>query len=430
MTAKKLLTGRTWTTLLIFGLFGQIAWVIENMYFNLFLYNTITGDTRMIAAMVAASAVTATVTTLLMGTLSDKIGKRKALIVGGYLLWGLSIIAFAFVSVQSVSRLFPVAAAAQTAALLVIILDCVMTFFGSTANDAAFNAWVTDVTSTGNRGRVESVLSIMPLMAMLLVFGLLDPLTLAGRWNVFFFIVGGIVIVGGIIGAFLLKESPRLTRGEGSYFKNIVYGLRPSVMRANKELYLAFIALAIYSISFEVFMPYLIIYMQRFLGIDNYAMVLGAVLIMSAAISVVCGRWIDKFGKLPFSIVAGVVEMVGLVLMFFVRGIGAVIASGTVMLGGNLLIMACFNALIRDYTPEGKAGQLQGIRILFWVMIPMIVGPYIGSAVIRGSGLTYEELGVVKEVPSPEMFLVAAGVLLLTAIPIALLWKRTKRNTL
>ena len=74
------LGGRTWAAVLIFGLFGQIAWVIENMYFNVFLYNTISGDTAMIAAMVSASAVTATVTTLVMGALSDKIGRRKAVL--------------------------------------------------------------------------------------------------------------------------------------------------------------------------------------------------------------------------------------------------------------------------------------------------------------------------------------------------------------
>ena len=58
---KTRLGGRTWAALLTFGLFGQIAWVIENMYFNVFLYNTISGDTSMIAAMVAWSAATATV---------------------------------------------------------------------------------------------------------------------------------------------------------------------------------------------------------------------------------------------------------------------------------------------------------------------------------------------------------------------------------
>ena len=170
---KTRLGGRTWAALLTFGLFGQIAWVIENMYFNVFLYNTISGDTSMIAAMVAWSAVTATVTTLVMGALSDRLGRRKALIVIGYLLWGVSIGAFAFI------KRSPLAGAAHGAAVLVVVMDCVMTFFGSTANDAAFNAWVTDVTVPENRGRVETVLAIMPLVAMLVVFGALDGLTQA-----------------------------------------------------------------------------------------------------------------------------------------------------------------------------------------------------------------------------------------------------------
>jgi hypothetical protein len=38
---------------------------------------------------------------------------------------------------------------------LTITLDCVMTFFGSTANDAAFNAWLSDSTDSSNRGRAE-----------------------------------------------------------------------------------------------------------------------------------------------------------------------------------------------------------------------------------------------------------------------------------
>ena len=42
----KALGGRVWAALLSFGLIGQIAWVVENMYFNVFLYNTITGEDR------------------------------------------------------------------------------------------------------------------------------------------------------------------------------------------------------------------------------------------------------------------------------------------------------------------------------------------------------------------------------------------------
>ena len=32
---------QNWWILVIFGLIGQIAWSVENMYFNLFVYETI-----------------------------------------------------------------------------------------------------------------------------------------------------------------------------------------------------------------------------------------------------------------------------------------------------------------------------------------------------------------------------------------------------
>ena len=88
---KEALGGRIWAALLTFGLTGQIAWVVENMYFNVFLYNTIVRDTGLIADMVAASAVVAAVSTLGAGAISDRMGRRKPIIVTGYLLWGLSV---------------------------------------------------------------------------------------------------------------------------------------------------------------------------------------------------------------------------------------------------------------------------------------------------------------------------------------------------
>ena len=35
---KKKLSGKFWAAMLIFGLIGQIAWIVENMYLNVFLY--------------------------------------------------------------------------------------------------------------------------------------------------------------------------------------------------------------------------------------------------------------------------------------------------------------------------------------------------------------------------------------------------------
>ena len=141
MNAKK----RFWLAIVIFGLLGQVAWVVENMYFNVFIYNMFNASPKDIAAMVSASAIAATLTTIFMGALSDKVGKRKTFISFGYIAWGISILLFAVIRVDVVRELFPALSAVSASALcitLVIIMDCVMTFFGSTANDAAFNAWL------------------------------------------------------------------------------------------------------------------------------------------------------------------------------------------------------------------------------------------------------------------------------------------------
>ena len=130
-----------WAALIIFSLTGQIAWVVENMYFNVFIYKMFRASAADIALMVTARAVAATLTTVLMGALSDRLGKRKIFMCGGYIAWGISIVSFALIRADVISSLFgAVSSAASVGITLMIIMDCVMTFFGSTANDAAYNA--------------------------------------------------------------------------------------------------------------------------------------------------------------------------------------------------------------------------------------------------------------------------------------------------
>lgn len=422
------LGARKWLSLLLVGLFGQFAWTIENMYFNVFLYNTISTDPGYIAAMVGWSAAAATVTTLLMGALSDRLGKRKAFISAGYILWGLSTAAFGFITRENAARLFPGANAAAAAATMVVVLDCVMTFFGSTANDGAFNAYVTDITNEKNRGRVESVLAILPLISMLIIFGLFDGLTQQGKWREFFGIFGAAVSFVGVLSLFLVRDEPGLKPRRDSYFRNLLYGLRPSVIQKNPELYLSFGAFCVFSVAVQVFFPYLIIYIQNYLGITDYAILLGVVLIAASIVSVVSGRFIDRMGKLRFAVPASLILLAGLVGMYFVRKSLGVILAGAVMMSGYMMMTAALSANIRDWTPADKIGHFQGIRMIFAVLLPMVIGPSIGAAVIRGGGSTYVELGQVKSVPTPDIYLAAAVIVLLTAVPVALLRRREGRT--
>jgi MFS family permease len=420
------LGARKWTTLILIGLFGQFAWTIENMYFNVYLYNTVSTDPGYIAAMVGWSAAAATVTTLLMGALSDRVGKRRAFICFGYILWGLSTASFGYITVDNAAKWFPAANAANAAAVMIVVMDCVMTFFGSTANDGAFNAYVTDVTDNSNRARVESVLAVLPLLSMLIIFGAFDGMTRAGEWRRFFNIFGAAVSCVGLISLFLVKDEPGLKPRRDSYFKNLLYGLNPRVMGEHPELYLSFAAFCVFSIAVQVFFPYLIIYMQNYLKLDNYALALGIVLIFASAVSVIAGKFIDKIGKMRFVLPAGAVMLAGLIGMYFVRSAAGVIAAGCVMMSGYMMMAAVLGANIRDWTPKDKVGHFQGIRMIFAVLLPMVIGPNIGAAVIRGGSGTYVELGQVKSVPTPGIYLAAAAVLLFTLLPVHFLRKKER----
>ncbi len=59
---------RFWVSMLVFGMMGQVAWVVENMYFNVFIYKMFNATAGDISLMVMASAVMAALTTIVMAT--------------------------------------------------------------------------------------------------------------------------------------------------------------------------------------------------------------------------------------------------------------------------------------------------------------------------------------------------------------------------
>ena len=418
---------RFWTALLVFSLIGQVAWVGENMYFNVFIYNMFHADPGQIALMVQASAVAATLTTLLIGALSDRIGKRKAFITVGYILWGVSILCFAFLRVDWIARLFP--AAAQDAALaasigitLVIVFDCIMTFFGSTANDACFNAWLTDSTDETNRGKAEGINAMMPLVAILAVFGGTmwakkdDPT----HWTILFLIIGGIVLVAGVLGFFLIDESPKTEKQTDEYFATLLYGFRPHVVRNNPDLYLALLSFTIFGISIQVFMPYLILYYQEALHLDNYVLIMAPAIVLAAVATAFYGRLYDKIGYGKSLIPALCILLLGYAVLFLFRVTALVFIGSLLMMCGYLCGMAVFGARIRDCTPPGMAGRFQGLRIIGQVLIPGVIGPEIGKLVLKGAATVLNDDGTYSFIPNANIFLWAGIALLPIAIVIVL----------
>ena len=425
------LSAKFWLALTIFSLTGQIAWVVENMYFNVFLYKMFHATASDISVMVAASAVAATVTTLLIGALSDKLGKRKLFICGGYILWGISIWAFALLRIDVISKLFPMAvSAASVGVSLVIIMDCVMTFFGSSANDACFNAWLTNATDATNRGSAEGINAMMPLLAILAVFGgfMGFDLDRPESWVIIYTIIGAVVLAVGIAGIFLIRDTGSKTAENENYFKNIFYGFRPSVMRQNKILYLTLAAFAVFGISIQVFMPYLILYYNVSLGMDNYVLIMAPAILLAAVVTLFYGKLYDRV-RFRLSVMPAIaLLMLGYILLYFFRSTVPVFCGSALMMSGYLAGMAVFGAMIRDRTPAHRAGMFQGLRIVGQVLIPGIIGPYIGAAVLRNAEQVVNDDGTLSFLPNENIFLAALIVACCIWLVLAVIFRMLKKE--
>ncbi|MBR2892770.1 MAG: MFS transporter [Clostridia bacterium] len=441
---KDKLSKKNWFIITMFCFMGGVAWNTENMYFNTFITNEIYADvsqaailgsmeaTTAVARMVALSAVAAVLTTFIMGALSDKLKNRKMFISVGYILWGIVTAMFGFITKENVAGLFNLTDEAKilgTTVWFVILMDIVMTFMGSTSNDAAFQAWVTDVTVPKQRPAVETVLSVVGTVSSLAVTGV-GSFAQAGTitYKVFFAGLGLIVTLCGVAGLFLIKDPPRTAQIESSsnYWADLFYGFRPSVIKTNARLYLSLVSFCFAIIAFQVFYPYMLTYVQYVVipdngGISNIlrpSVIITAVVV--AAILLFCIVKLLKLSveKKGICLVLGVVVLtLGFFLLSTSTSIYIILLSLLPVVLGNALVNILFGAAVKDFIPEGKAGLFQGIRMIFTVLLPMVIGPVIGDmACQRAAQTIINEVGAQVIVPAKNMFL-WAGVVCIFALP-------------
>ena len=312
---------------------------------------------------------------------------------------------------------------------MIVVADCIMTFFGSTANDAAFNAYVTDNTNSNNRGKVEAVLSILPLFAVIIVVVPGEMIVTNLGWNMFFYIFGGLTTVIGVVCLFLFAKENMTPNKDEPYLKNIIYGFRPKVIKENPKLYLALVSFMVFNIAIQVFMPYLMVYIQHTLKVD-FIITVASVIGTASILTVVLGAFMDKLGKNRIIFPALGAAVVGGVLMTFLTDQIGVIIGCILLMAGYLICTAVLGAKVRDYTPVNQAGLFQGVRMVFVVMIPMVTGPYIGSGVSNINRVEYynEAYDMMELRPNSLIFLFTAIVLVLALIPIILLIRKEKAD--
>ncbi|MEA3440014.1 MAG: MFS transporter [Chloroflexota bacterium] len=415
---------QTWFVIIMLSLAGQIAWSVENSWFNTFVFDTITPNPTPVALMVAVSAITATVTTLVMGTFSDRKGRRKPFLLWGYMLWGLT------------TAIFPMSAYIKVIGLaiaMVVILDALMTFFGSTANDAVFNAWMTDITDKTNRGRVMGAIAVIPLLTTGLTAAIGGLVIDNLGYYAFFYGLGGFVLLAGLISGPLVKESPDLKPNDSgtTFWKQVWNVFEWETFRNNRTLFLIFTYIMIVAIADQITLPYLFIYLENFVGISKS--ILGTVILMLTLIagvaSYIFGNLLIRWDRRSTAIILGSIYAAGVFIFSLLRSVPTLFVLGTLYVVPMMLIRVLTGSWSMDLYPAGSRGQFQGVRMIFQVMIPMMIGPLIGSFIIAQVGIPTVLNGQAGFIPTSEIYWANALVALLAVIPLLFIPRKVNKST-
>lgn len=403
---------RTLLSIILLGFSGNLAWGVENQFFNVFIYRELAPEPLYVSLMVGITAVVSTLTTILMGTYSDTKGKRKPFILWGYIFWTIT------------TAIFPLAGYLRPIWLgvaIAILFDSIMSFFGATANDAALNAYITDVTTLENRGSVVSINQITFLLGTLVVYGVGGFLIELFNIYNFFYIVALIVGIVGIPGAFITPEA-EIAPSSLPYWESIRTTYNKEALIKNKNFFKILLSTGLWGIAFNVFFPYVLIYLDTDLKIDLglASILIFIALLISIILAFPMGRLVDKIGRKYVAIFAILIESVALFL-FALSSKNLLFLSITSVFW--VFAMLSYNIAsqtwLKDLYPDEKRGQFHGFYLFFNVLLGMTIGPFIGGIVARIFGSYYEnEYGVPGFTPSMWVFIVAALLMFLAIIPL------------
>ncbi|MDD4832485.1 MAG: MFS transporter, partial [Clostridia bacterium] len=179
-------------------------------------------------------------------------------------------------------------------------------------------------------------------------------------------------------------------------------------------------------------------------GEGNAGMLLGIPLIIATLISIPAIFLINKNRSPIVAFFSIAVTIIGALYIFFVVGDGSGLDPNRVVAGysdvfniKNLPILIGITLLgigyvcsIQTYMvwqkklyPDEQRGQFEGIRILFFVLFPMVLGSLIAQPIIEATGASRDIIGIngmvyTESLPTHYLFIGSAVLALLSIIPL------------
>ena len=431
-----------WVLVWGLGLAGQLCWNMENQWFNTFVYAKIAKDPTIISWMLAISAAATTVSTFVTGTMVDRKGRRKYAVSIGYIFWGIFTIVFGLTQYIAKGSQSTGANLMMTAGVAVVAADAIMSYFGSMGNDSGFNAWMNDHMYESNKGQIGAALATQPIIGTIL--GTVVGGMLVGSEDNYmrlFITMGGFVIICGFLALFTMKDAEDLKPyKDGSFGHQFASVFNFKKYFELKELVWVNLALAAYFIAFNTYFTHLGNFMIYYLGFtaDFMGYIEGVALVLAMITVIPATKLINKGYQAQVSFASVILSIIGLVILGFVikpESIDTSTIFNPVMLIGVFFIGAGYVVFLqtlsvwsKELYPKESKGQFEGIRIIFYVLIPMVVAPLISNPIIKKSGEIVNEFGLKEYLPTEILFKVSAFVSVIVFIPLIFAARENKKN--
>lgn len=423
---KKINDMKKWILVWSIGLMGQIGWNIESTWFSTFFYEKIDKSPTFLTPMLYLGAFATTLSVFIFGTISDRTGKRRTMISSGFIIWGLLSIVFS--STQILSKID-----VTLAAVCVVIIDLLMSFFIGMSVSVGFNAWITDILNENNSAKIGAALAVQTVLGSLLANVIGGALI--GRNNNYtrLFVISGIILVCiGWLSTYLFDPKDDVRPSvRGSFREQFLELFDYKIIFKHKELVWVNITVTLFFMGFSSYFPHLGNFLTQYLGYsaDKMGIIEAIPMVLAMFITLPVTKLINKNKFILTTIISIVLGLLGGSSIFMISPDSVDVSKyfnlklflGIFLVASSYIIMLqATKTWSKNLYPKDSKGQYEGLWAISYALIPMFFGSNIGQLIIRTMGANQfnEYTQRYEYIPNQNIFIIGTLISVLSIIPI------------
>jgi MFS family permease len=250
--------------------------------------------------------------------------------------------------------------------LAAIIIGYALLQMGISIAQAAQQGFIPDLVSPSLRGRASGLKSFMDIGGAMLGFVVLGQLLGNGRLSFVFLLLGGTVLAGFLLTAWLVHEPHAAPTAFASSFNTPNKPLLTELAK-NQPFFWLIVSRFLFLLATYAVGRFLLFFVSDRLALpENTASgqtgSLLAVLAFVTVIAAVPAGWaVDRFGRKPCMVFGGLVNALGVFLLIFGNSFGAILLFGSLMSLGSAAFASSNWAMAADLAPSNRGGWYFGL---------------------------------------------------------------------